>query len=121
MRHSAKADYISEVSPGITSALNAIINDYRSLIADDPILKADIAKLMRCITVSKSDTVAQCEHMINLVIAESGETAGDDDRIANESPTGENDNSAESTDLQKYRELQQALKNFRATYLTVHA
>jgi hypothetical protein len=105
-------------SSTIITALFAINSQFRQVINGNLLLKDELAQLMYCIWVSKSHAAKRCEKIINHVIAEVSENAGDDERFADESPCGENDDSEACRQLGEYLKLQQALKDFRANYLT---
>jgi hypothetical protein len=106
-----------QFTPEMRNALDVIYNQYRAHIQSDFMLENDFQRLFECVALSQISAAQGCEKIVNHVLAEVNESAGDDQRMADESPSCGSDDSAACRHLQTHLALSQALEGFCVTYL----
>ena len=101
--------------------LNDIVNNYRTVIEDNSILKQNFKSLNTCMIGAMNNNsdaqpvINQCDIIINHLKSELRESENDTQRMQDEAPIYDNDE-AISARGQNYWHLRKALEKFRAQY-----
>jgi hypothetical protein len=102
---------------GVLDALEEIRAKHKVLLNSDQNLKNDFSLLAQCIRVSKPLALQRCNTIIRHLIEEVKEGAGDDQRLADESPICVTDNSEACRHLEEHQSLREELEIFYKSYL----
>ncbi len=99
------------------SAFHDIASQYKNLIACDPILRYDFKQLLNHFAAFSFSTTQNFEKTIQHLIAETKESAIDEQRIADESPVGMADCAASNRNLYRRVDLLKMLEDYQSNYL----
>ena len=114
---SAPAEPEQKTASQKMAALDVIRVQYKTLIADDLILKGDFRRLMQSICISNLSAMLNCKIIVKHLIAEIKEDAQDNQRMADESLLSMEISDKAETDLHEHLHLQHDLEEYQTAYL----